>query len=784
MLKKSKAKYGHPSLFEKGVMFLNNFWPQVIILSSLVILASLFFPSGESLKYSYQLNDIPREPIIAPFTFPILKSEEKLKTDLEEALSSEPFVFKRNKELVKKWTNSLENFFLLSEDIRQTKDQCLQSKDLIYRYRYDANYEMILSDYKTDSTKLSQLVLDIENKYPVSVQETPWSSFLDVEYQSGIQYDLNEFETIIIQICRNRWAEGIYDIPRTDIISEKIMMIHQDEVPFMANPDEYHDLESAWIRAKQELTQSYAKTDEDQYTTGYALIVEFMKPNLIYDKETTERRQQSRLSKVSRFQGTILKDERIVDANERIIEDVLLTLESLANAIDEKEGKKTGLQAFFSYLGRLIVIGAIISFTFTFIGVYRMPIFQEWKMIFLIALVFLVELVLVYLLVIQLGFSPYFLFLTVLAMTLTILFDARIGFMGTTSMAILNAVMIGNNLDFIIIGMTLSSIAMYNVRELRTRAKVFTTIFSLLFISFVILIGLGFFKGNPWSAIWIDLLPLLITSVLAPVVTYGLIGLLEIPFDITTDLTLIELLDFEHPLLKRLQQEANGTFNHSIVVGNLAEACANAIGAHSLLCRVGAYYHDVGKMVRPEYFIENQFTGENKHDTLTYVMSAKTIKNHVKEGLELAREYKVPKIVRDFIPMHHGTTRVEYFYRKALENAEDPVKVDKKAFQYPGPKPNTKETGILMLCEAIEAAVRSLKNPDIIKIEAMINKIIKYRIDEGQLDKCPLTLDELRKIKGTVDGNTGMLPVLRGIYHIRIEYPDSEKEKSEKSQQL
>ncbi len=356
-------------------MFLNNFWRQVIILSSLVILASLFFPSGESLKYSYQLNDIPREPIIAPFTFPILKSEEKLKTDLEEALSSEPFVFKRNKELVKKWTNSLENFFLLSEDIRQTKDQCLQSKDLIYRYRYDANYEMILSDYKTDSTKLSQLVLDIENKYPVSVQETPWSSFLDVEYQSGIQYDLNEFETIIIQICRNRWAEGIYDIPRTDIISEKIMMIHQDEVPFMANPDEYHDLESAWIRAKQELTQSYAKTDEDQYTTGYALIVEFMKPNLIYDKETTERRQQSRLSKVSRFQGTILKDERIVDANERIIEDVLLTLASLANAIDEKEGKKTGLQAFFSYLGRLIVIGAIISFTFTFIGVYRMPTF-------------------------------------------------------------------------------------------------------------------------------------------------------------------------------------------------------------------------------------------------------------------------------------------------------------------------------------------------------------------------------------------------------------------------
>jgi len=775
--KKSKLKYSKPSSLERMVLFFSTFWKQVIILSILVVSASFFFPSGESLKYSYQLNDIPGEPVIAPFTFPILKSEEKLNIDLDEAIKSEPFVFKRNTELVQKWTNSLEEFFLLSEEIRQSRDAYLQTKDLIYRYRYDDNYNTVLKEFKADSTQLANLVLEMENKFSISTKESHWASFLDVAYQSGPDYDINDFESTIIQICRNRWAEGIYDIPKSDIISTKTM-IHQGDFPILSNPGEYHDLESAWIKAKQELSRIYNKSDDIQHITGYALIVEFMQANLIYDKETTERRQKSRLDRVPRFQGTILKDEKIVDANERISEDVLLTLESLATAIDEKEGKKSGLQAAFSYVGRLVIIGAIISFAFTFIGVYRMQIFQEWKMILLIALVFLTEIILVYLTVIKFGFSPYFLFLTVSAMTLTILFDARIGFMGATSMAILNAVMIGNNLDFIIVGMTLSSMAMYNVRELRTRSQVFTTIFSLLFISILILIGLGLFKGNPWFAIWKDLLPLLVTSVLAPVITYGLIGLLEIAFQITTDLTLIELLDFEHPLLKRLQQEANGTFNHSIVVGNLAEACANAIGARSLLCRVGAYYHDVGKMMRSEYFIENQFTGDNKHDTLTYVMSAKTIKNHVKEGLELAREYKVPKIVRDFIPMHHGTTRVEYFYRKALENADDPGKVDEKAFQYPGPKPNTKETGILMLCEAIEAAVRSLKEPDIFKIEAMIDKIIKFRIDEGQLDECPLTLDELRKIKGTVDGNTGMLPVLRGIYHIRVEYPDSDKDQN------
>ncbi len=299
--------------------------------------------SGKSLKYSYQLNDIPREPIIAPFTFPILKSEEKFKMDLEEALRLEPFVFKRNTELVQKWTNSLENFFLLSEDIRKTKDKYLQSKDLVYRYRHDENYNIVLRDFKADSIELSQLNLDIENKYSISIKEIPWVSFLDAEYQTGPQYDLNEFEKTIIQICSNRWAEGIYDIPRKNIISDKTM-IHQGKVPVLANTDEYHDLESAWIRAKQELTQSYAKPDEAQHTTGYFLIVEFMKPNLIYDKEVTKRRQQSRLDRVSRFQGTILKDERIVDANERISEEVLLTLESLATAIDEIKRKKTGLK--------------------------------------------------------------------------------------------------------------------------------------------------------------------------------------------------------------------------------------------------------------------------------------------------------------------------------------------------------------------------------------------------------------------------------------------------------
>jgi len=215
-----------------------------------------------------------------------------------------------------------------------------------------------------------------------------------------------------------------------------------------------------------------------------------------------------------------------------------------------------------------------------------------------------------------------------------------------------------------------------------------------------------------------------------------------------------------------------------VVVGNLAEGCADAIGAHALLCRVGAYYHDIGKLKNPEYFIENQFGGESKHNKVTWTMSAKVIRNHVKEGLRLADEYGLPEAVQDFIASHHGSTRVEYFYRQALAEVKDPYEIDENAFRYPGPKPRTKETGILMICESIEAAVRSIKEPDIVKIEDMIDRITKKKLDDGQLDECPLTLDELRRIKGTVNGKTGMLPILRGIFHIRIEYPEEQPKAS------
>ena len=535
--------------------------------------------------------------------------------------------------------------------------------------------------------------------------------------------------------------------------------------------DEKRDL-APLIKAKKELLKS-TKEDDIFRELGYDIIVEFMKPNLLYDLDITEKRQKESISKVPRSHGVVLENELIVDANMRITEEVLSKLNSLSYAVSIQQERSGFYRLFGSFLGRLILLSVIISLFFAFLVVYRVSIFHDWKMVLLISVIFLLQIVLANIVVIQLGWSEFLIPVTVGAMSLTILFDSRIGFMATTSLAIMIGLMVGQNIDLVIVSLFTATIAVYNIRDLRKRSQLFTTMFALIAASIFVIVGLGLFKGNSWEIILRDVQFLTINSILAPILTYGLIGIFELLFEVTTNLTLIELLDYDHPLLKRAQRETNGTFNHSIVVGNLAEACANSIGAHSLLCRVGAYYHDIGKMEKSQYFIENQFSGDNKHDKITNTMSAKIIRAHVKSGLKLANQYGLPKIVSDFIPMHHGTTRVEYFYRMALKDAEENGGyVEESSFRYPGPKPNTKETGILMLCEAIEAAVRSIKNPDIMKIEAMIDKIIKQRIDDGQLNECPLTLDELNKIKGTVDGNTGMLHVLRGIYHIRIEYPD------------
>ncbi len=251
-----------------------------------------------------------------------------------------------------------------------------------------------------------------------------------------------------------------------------------------------------------------------------------------------------------------------------------------------------------------------------------------------------------------------------------------------------------------------------------------------------------------------------------------LLPIFESLFDVTTNFTLMELSDLNRPLLRRLTLEAPGTYHHSLLVGNLVEAVASDVRANNLLARVGAYYHDIGKLAKPEYFFENKGDNINKHEKLTPTMSALILASHVKEGIELAKKEKLPKVVVDTIRQHHGTTVMAYFYQKALEyDSHDSVNIDD--FRYPGPRPQSKETALIMLADSAEAAVRSLREPTAPRIRAIVGKIIEARMNDGELDQSGLTLNDVAIIREQY------IKLLTGIFHPRISYPNQEEGEEE-----
>ncbi|RMF54928.1 MAG: HDIG domain-containing protein, partial [Bacteroidetes bacterium] len=361
----------------------------------------------------------------------------------------------------------------------------------------------------------------------------------------------------------------------------------------------------------------------------------------------------------------------------------------------------------------------------------------------------------------------------IVSLVLTILFDSRVSLFATLTLAFLGSLMLRFDFLFTFATVFAGALGIFSVRDIKNRGQFFVSA-GLVFLGYVfVLVGDWLITATTTDQLLWDVLLVGINAVLL-LLAMPLLWVFERAFDITTDLTLLELSDTNRPLLKELSLRAPGTFNHVLQVANLAEAAADAIGANALLTRVGALYHDIGKMVKPEYFVENQRPGQNPHDHLKPRMSALIIASHVKEGLEIGRKYRLPKVVLDFIPMHHGTTRIEYFYRKALEQAgEGDPPVLESEFRYPGPKPNTKETSILMLADSVEAASRTLANPTHKRLESLIDMIIRARLDDGQLEDSELTFRDLTIIKQT------FLSMLMAIYHVRVKYPGQEKTQDE-----
>ncbi len=383
-----------------------------------------------------------------------------------------------------------------------------------------------------------------------------------------------------------------------------------------------------------------------------------------------------------------------------------------------------------------------------------------------------------------LGMTPILL----TAMILVIAFDQRFA-MGVSALnGLLLTVATGQNLAFFLTAFASSAILVFCLYEIRTRTQLIRVGLLGVLVAGATVLGFGFSRTpltqavpldwlyaarQPGAAVLLDQALLAGSAVFAAIfIMLGLLPLVEKFFGITTAMTLLELSDTNQPLLRRLAVEAPGTFSHSLVLGAMAEAAARELGANSLLCRVGAYYHDIGKLLKPGYFMENMNAGQNRHDKLSPAMSLLIVVGHVKDGMELAREYHLPLVVRNFIAEHHGTTIVEYFFHAARERQSRETltgglasQVDETEFRYPGPKPHSKETAILMICDGSEGMIRSMPEPTAAKIEGAVHQMIMKRLMDGQFEQCNLTLSELTVIEQS------LVRTLVGAYHGRMPYP-------------
>lgn len=366
-------------------------------------------------------------------------------------------------------------------------------------------------------------------------------------------------------------------------------------------------------------------------------------------------------------------------------------------------------------------------------------------------------------------FSALYIPVASVAMLTVLLYnDLQMAFLMSLMASVIVGLIVGGDLQLVLTFLVGSLAAIYPVKGARTRGKLIGTgiMVGLLQVACIVIL-------NPWKDFFLapDFFtvyakPLFISGLISTFVVIAALKVFEFLFGVLTNFSLLELADFNQPLLKRMILEAPGTYHHSLVTSNLAEAAAEAVGAHSLLVRVGAYYHDIGKLVKPEYFTENQMLEGDKHHSLEPHMSRLVILNHVKEGVELAQKYHLNGRIIDFIQQHHGDSLIYYFYRRALEGAMGDETVDQQNFRYDGPKPQSREIAIVLLADSVEGAVRSVEEPTPGRIDEVVRRVINNKFIDGQLDSCDLALKDLETISMT------FTRVLTAMYHTRVKYPE------------
>ncbi len=737
---------GSPIAAIRNLRFSRSTWARAVILLGLSFSLAALFPVGAPIEFDYDVGGVwAQKDLIAPFSFPIYRDEREYSRDVEEAKKRVYTVFERDPRVEEKQQQRIRALFNRLEEILTLQRTVRHG-----------------SGSSRDSLRLVTLISGLE----IPFSDRDWFILGGLQ-ERGRLLHLREH---LIWISRKCWSVGVLDRQKSSVQGIQIAVRKGTEEEVVRTAALY-DTEEAVSVLENDLRSAYGIQD-DLFGVAYRIGVMGLAPNVLFSGPATEAETAAAVETVPRTFGYVQENERIVSKHERITEDTRLKLESFKRVRADRSGvEKIRAQ----YLGVFLHVLVILALFGIYLALFRKKIYGNYRRLILISLLILLQGFLAYL-TRELDLEwpvEYLIIVPVASMLLTIIFDSRVAFYGTVIIAFVVGGIRGNDYSIALASLVGGSLSVYTVRDIRNRTQIFRSM-GFIFLGYgltILALALERFESLPVVLSQLSLV--FVNALISPVLTYGLLIFFERSFKVTTDLSLIELSHFNHPLLRQLEEKAPGTYHHSMTIASLAEAAASAIGANEILARVGASFHDIGKIIKPTYFVENQRGSRSRHDKLAPRMSSLIIQAHVKEGISLARDHRLPEEVIDFIPMHHGTTRIEYFYNKALrlaENSDDQTKVDEikdQDYRYPGPKPQTKETGILMLADATEASVRSLEDYSLQKLEATIDEVIKRRFEEGELDECPLTLKDLSKIK------EAFLRVLMGIHHTRVKYPGS-----------
>lgn len=685
---------------------------KIFIIISTVIVCSVFFilhltGYDEQNKFNlvpgYQWTG---QTIKAEFTYPVYKSVLTYQNEVKEARENTNFVFVLDKSIeaisIRKINSILDSIKAISNpDFNELSLQDEISLKTLQEFRALPNNQRL-----TKINKIRSLTIQFVNNV----------------YDNGfvnVNLDKIKHTEITVRISANR--EFIY--PKSSL---------NDRGTFLTK------------------LQRFASLNFDKDASAVIeIIAKNVQPNLIYSEELTERARQNNEKSVPKTIGIVRKGETIISKGEILNEENILKIKSYKSS---QQMREENIITTYNIIGSIGHSAIIYSILLIYLYYIRRKIFADNLYLLILSVSLIVVSFVAWITVNFYTESPieYLIFLPTLSMLLAIIFDSRTAFYSTVTMALMISGIRGNDYSTGTAMLFAGILAAYTVRDIQSRTQIFRSIFYIFIGLGLVIIFFGFERSDGFDIILPKLLFAGVNSVISPILTFGGIYIVESLTDLVTDLKIKEFDNLNHPLLLKMNEVAPGTYQHTMGVALLAERCAQAIGANQLLTKVGAYYHDIGKISKAEYFTENQLDIGNKLDLLPPQRSAIAIREHVNDGIELAKQYKLPKRIIDFIPMHHGTTIIKHFYAKALEEAkEKDILINPDDFRYPGPKPNSKETAILMICDAAEAISR-VKEYDKDEIIKRINDSIDEKILDGQFDDADLTFEDVKIIKETI----------------------------------